>query len=130
MGKPLSLLFISILAAFATCGSNQEKSTLKENTKQVSNAKAAQNPIDFKTFLQTFIKSIKEKKSLADYIHKDIGMYVYTNPGAHCMVSISKKMEIFNGIKEISINNNFNRKPKGNYCEGYPGEKDGFYYVK
>lgn len=130
MGKILSLLLISIFVAFAASGSGKEKFALKEKAKQVSVAKTVQNPIDFKTFLQTFIKSIKEKKSQEGYIHKEIGVYVYSNPGAHCMTVKSEKMESLDIVKEISINNIFNRKPKGDSCEGYPGEKDGFYYIR
>lgn len=130
MGKTLSLLFISILVAFAACSSNQEKSVLTKKAKLGSIAKADQNPIDFKIFLQVFIKSINEKKNIEDYIHKDIGVYVYTNPGAHCIASKRNKMEMIEGIKEISVNRIFNRIPKGDFCGGYPGEKDGFYYMK
>jgi hypothetical protein len=128
--RTLSLLLISIFVAFAASGSGKEKFALKEKTKQISVAKTVQNPIDFKTFLQTFIKSLKEKKSPEGYIHKEIGVYVYSNPGAHCVVAKGKRMEPLNRVKEISINNIFNRKPKGDSCEGYPGEKDGFYYIK
>lgn len=130
MKKQLSLLFISILLAFVACGPSQENIVSQEKAKQDSIAIAAQNPLDFNTFLQTFIKSINDNNNQDSYINKNIGVYVYSNPGAFCMALKSEKMEIMDAVKEISINNIFNREPKGSFCEGYPGEKDGFYYFE
>ena len=129
MKKTLNVLLISILFAFAACGTSQEK-LAKEKAIQDSILKAARNPQDFKAFLLTFISSLNEKNNQNNFIHKDIGVYVYTNPGAFCVASKMNKMENMDKVKEISINNIFSRKPKGNYCEGYPGEKDGFYYFE
>jgi len=130
MKKKLSLLMISILVVFAACGPGQKKSASEEKATQDSLAKAAQDPMGFETFFKTFIESIKGTKSQDNYIHKDIGVYVYTNPGAFCSAIKSIKMANMADVKNIPATNIFNRAPKGDFCEGYPGEKDGFYYFE
>ncbi len=129
MKKTLNVLLISLLFAFVACGPNQEQLN-KEKAKQDSIAKAAMEPQDFKTFLTGFLNDAKEKKNQSTYIHKDIGVYVYTNPGAFCTASKSTSMADMDKIKEVAVANIFDKKPKGSFCEGYPGEKDGFYYAE
>ena len=92
MKKTLNVLLISILFAFAACGTSQEK-LAKEKAIQDSILKAARNPQDFKAFLLTFISSLNEINNQNNFIHKDIGVYVYTNPGAFCVASKMNKME-------------------------------------
>jgi len=128
MKNKLSLLLISTLVVFAACGQARNNSAAEEKATQDSLAKAAQEPMAFETFFKTFIESIKGTKSQDNYIHKDIGVYVYTNPGAFCSASVSTKMADMDELKKIPTTNIFNRAPKGSFCEGYPGEKDGFYY--
>lgn len=128
MKKKLSLLVISILVVIAACGTGPKKSASDEKATQDSLAKAAQGPMAFEIFFKTFIESIKGNKSQDNYIHKDIGVYVYTNPGVFCAASKSTKMAEIDEVKDIATTNIFNRAPKGDFCEGYPGEKDGFYY--
>ncbi len=130
MTKTLGALLIPILFAFAACGPSQKEMDSKEKAKQDSIATALPEFQDFNVFLQKFITSIKENKNQENFIHKDIGVYVYTNPGAFCLASKSNKMASLDEIKEISLTNIYNRKPKGDFCEGYPGEKDGFYYFE
>lgn len=130
MTKILNVLLISILLALAACGSSQNEIDSKEKAKQDSIANASIAPKDFNAFLQEFITSVNENKNQENYIHKDIGIYVYTNPGAFCSATKSNKIASLDAIKEISLNNIYNRNPKGDFCEGYPGEKDGFYYFE
>lgn len=130
MKKILSLLIISMLMVFVACGPGQKQLTPEEKATQDSIAKVTQDSLDFINNLQTFIKSVNENKNLDNYIHKSIGEYVYTNPGAVCVATKSNKTENMDGIKGISENNIFNRKPKGEFCAGYPGEKDGFYFFE
>ncbi|HNW69339.1 MAG TPA: hypothetical protein PKI01_02975 [Bacteroidales bacterium] len=128
MKKKLSLLVISILVVFAACGPGQKNSAAEEKAKQDSLANASREPQNFETFFKTFVVSLKGANSLDNYIHKDIGVYVYTNPGAFCSASKSMKVADMADVKNIPATNIFNRTPKGDFCEGYPGEKDGFYY--
>ena len=129
MTKTLSVLLISIVLVCVACGPTQEQ-IAKEKATQDSIAQAALAPQDFKTFLQTFVSAVNENKNQESYIHKDLGVYVYNNPGAFCMASKSIKMEMMPVLKEVLISNIFDRLPKGSFCEGYPGEKDGFYYTE
>jgi hypothetical protein len=112
------------------CGPGKEKLALIEKAKQDSITKAALNPVDFKVFLQSFIQSLKENKNQKQIINKGIGVYVYTNPGVFCSASKSETMADLDKIKGIPLDNIFDRTPKGSFCEGYPGEKDGFYYYE
>lgn len=130
MKKTLSVLLISILMVFVACGTGSKQISPEEKAAQDAVAKAAQDSLDFINCLEPFIKTVKENKTLDSYIHKSIGVYVYTNPGVFCLATKSEKMENMDALKNDSVNNFFFRKPKGDYCEGYPGEKDGFYFYE
>jgi hypothetical protein len=127
MTKTFYVLLISLLLAFVACGPSQEEKAAKEKATQDSLAMVAQTPPDFKVFFQTFLQSIKEGKG-QEYINKDMGVYVYTNPGAFCSALKVSKIATMEGISEIPVANMFDRAPKGSFCEGYPGEKDGFFF--
>jgi hypothetical protein len=129
MTKTISLLLIAVIIAFTACGPSQEQ-LASEKAKQDSIAKASQEPLDFKTFLQQFVESVKGNKNTDNYVQKDLGVYVYTNPGVHCNAIKNSKVQAINGLNEIAVTNIFDGKPKGGFCEGYPGEKEGFYYFE
>lgn len=130
MKKTLSVLLISILLIFVACSPGQKQLTPEEKAAQDAIAKVTQDSLDFLNYLQTFIKSIKENKNQDNYVQKTLGVYVYTNPGTLCIASKNNKMENMDAVKDIEIENIFNRKPKGEFCAGYPDEKDGFYYYE
>ncbi len=117
MKKTFNLLLTSMLLAIVACGPNQEQ-------------KAAKASQDFKTFLPTFLEAVKAVKNQDVYLHKELGVYVYNNPGTVCVAANANKIANMDGMNEIPVTNIFDRKPKGNFCEGYPGEKDGFYFVE
>lgn len=121
-------LLISILVVFAACGQVRNNSPTEEKARQDSLANTTREPQVFETFFKTFVESLKGSKSQNKYIHKDIGVYVYTNPGAFCSATVSNEMADMEELKNIPTTNIFNRAPKGSFCEGYPGEKDGFYF--
>jgi hypothetical protein len=129
MTKTFSLLLIAVIIVLNACGPSQEQIAL-EKAKQDSIAKASEEPQDFKTFLQQFIESVKGNKNTDSYVQKDLGVYVYTNPGAHCIATKNNKVQAINGLNEIAVVDIFDRKPKGGFCEGYPGEKEGFYFTE
>lgn len=129
MTKKINVLLIAGLFAFIACGPSQEDVAAKEKATQDSIAKTiAQTPPAFKDFLQTFIQSINDGKNQDNFIHKDLGVHVYTNPGAFCSASKTDKIATMEGITEIPVANIFDRVPKGDFCEGYPGEKNGYYF--
>jgi len=130
MKKTLSVLLISMLMVFVACGPGQKQLTPEEKATQDSIAKVTQDSIAFVNFLQTFIKSVKENKNLDSYVHKTLGVYVYTNPGTFCIATKNDNVENMDLIKDVEIKNIFNRQPKGEFCAGYPDEKDGFYYYE
>ena len=129
MTKTFSLLLIAVIIVLNACGPNQEQIAL-EKAKQDSIAKASEEPQDFKTFLQQFIESVNGNKNTDSYIQKDLGVYVYTNRGVHCNAIKNNKVQGINGLNEIAVVDIFDRKPKGGFCEGYPGEKEGFYFTE
>jgi hypothetical protein len=130
MKKTVSVLLIAMAIVFVACGPGKDKLALIEKAKQDSIAKAALNQVDFKVFLQSFIQSLKESKSQNNIVHKSIGVYIYKNPGVFCSAEKSDEMADMDKEKGIPTNNIFDRQPKGSFCEGYPGEKDGFYYYE
>ncbi len=146
MKKTLVLFIVSI---FVTVNLYGEEISVKGKSlqhslamfaKNLSSSKISdQNESDFNVFIKTFIKTMKEKKSLDNFIHKDIGVWTYINPGAFCSAGNSKTGKPDETFSEsIASYENpmslltdiFNRKPKGNSCEGFTGEKNGLYYIE
>jgi hypothetical protein len=85
------------------------------------------NVKDFSTFLKAFTKDyIHTKEIPSKYIHSESGCIFLFNPGAYC-VAYSGELSIHESKKNLSINV-FPGLPKGDFCDGFPGIKDGFYY--
>jgi len=61
------------------------------------------------------------------YEHKDIPFILLYNMGAFC-TKYSTESDIGILSEKISDDDIYNKKPKGDFCEGYPGVKSGFYY--
>lgn len=84
---------------------------------------------DFATFLKRFIPQY-HKKNFNNFIHKDIGSQIIHNPGVFCILDKSDKRPNISFTSDINFTNIYNYKPNGDFCEGYPKVKDGFYYWK
>lgn len=83
---------------------------------------------DFISFLKAFNRDYANSKAnLEKYIHEEIGVYTGNNPGVMCIATQSHEF-IRHVEPEIFDNPVFSDLPKGDFCEGYPGVKDGFYY--
>lgn len=126
MKKISQLLLIIALMAFTACDPAQQNSVSDQKNKQDSIEKLQKEALSFGAFFQTFIGSANYEA----YINKDLGVYVSKNPGAVCVATKSQKAETINELKEIPIKNMFGRKPKGDFCQGYAGEQNGFYYTE
>ncbi len=96
-----------------------------------TNLKTDEQPVleNFSNFLTSFISKVKQKKEVGSFIHPQVGVAIGKNPGAICSSIPGKTTDI--KIPENLPNSNlFNREPKGDYCEGFPNEKSGFYYIE
>jgi hypothetical protein len=84
---------------------------------------------DFPLFLARFFEEYSSTADIRQHIHSQIGVYTGHNPGAFCMVTHSMEPEIFIH-PEVPLAKTINRMPLGDFCEGYPGEEDGIYYIE
>ena len=126
MKKFSQLLLIIVLMAFIACNPAQKNSVADQKNKQDSIEKAQNETSSFPSFFQTFIETGNYDLN----VHKDLGVYILKNPGAVCTAIKSQKAETIKDLKEIPIKNIFGKKPKGDFCQGYPGEANGFYYTE
>jgi hypothetical protein len=126
MKKISQLLLIMALVTFTACNQSQQNAIADQKSKQDSIEKAQKETPTFGSFFQTFIESA----NFDAYVHKELGVHISKNPGAVCAVKKSQKAEIMQDLKKIPIKNMFDRKPKGDFCQGYPGEANGFYYTE
>jgi hypothetical protein len=81
----------------------------------------------FSEFLKQFASDFSAgTKSLSRYMNSEAGYLQLFNPGAFCA---STGEEIDPGLREKTKGMGiYNGLPKGNFCEGYPNIKDGFYF--
>lgn len=79
-----------------------------------------------KSLKEFFNSYMKQDTQTEKNINPEIGIFLLTNPGSRCISEKTKSIKFI----EITIpeENVFDRRPKGDMCGGYPGEKDGFYY--
>ncbi len=86
--------------------------------------------IEFSLYLEKFIAAFNdENNDLKSFEHEDIGYSFLFNPGAYCSGGSHNIIER-SLLQPIPVKNSFDKIPKGDFCEGYPGIKDGFYYQK
>ena len=86
--------------------------------------------VEFSFYLEKFIAAFNdENNDLKSFIHKDIKYSFLFNPGIYCSGGPHNNIERILP-NPVPVKNSFNKKPKGDFCEGYPGIKDGFYYQK
>lgn len=84
---------------------------------------------NFNTFVIAITKAVQAGESIKDYIYPGIQVYMAQNPGVACTGYRTDEPDII--IKPTLTNENiFSRLPKGDFCEGYTGEKDGIYCVE
>jgi hypothetical protein len=82
---------------------------------------------DFNAFLKEFAKDYSKKTKIPEkYIQNTTGKTFLFNPGAYC-VAYTDETNAYNN-RNILVPNVFEGTPKGDFCEGYPNAKDGFYY--
>lgn len=84
---------------------------------------------DFNTFIKKNAENIL-KQNFAKFIHKDIGINIFHNPGVFTVIDTIKSARIPLNYIKINTKNIFNKKPKGHFCDGYPNAKNGIYYWK
>jgi hypothetical protein len=83
---------------------------------------------DFSDFLKDFVKN-NHKEISNKYLRKDIGSQVLSNPGVFCILYQSKERTKAPSA-DLDFFDIYKGEPKGDFCEGYPNVKDGFYYWK
>ena len=82
---------------------------------------------DFNAFLKEFAKDYSKKAKIPEkYIQNTTGKTFLFNPGAYC-VAYTEETNAYNNRNSL-VPNVFEGTPKGDFCEGYPNAKDGFYY--
>jgi hypothetical protein len=82
----------------------------------------------FEKFLKAFVSDYRkgEDGAIKKYSHAKVPYVSASNPGAYCVLG-----EPYPERRKDFITKNFivsSQKPKGDFCEGYPEAKDGFYY--
>ncbi len=86
------------------------------------------NREDFKAFFIRFLEDSYQAEDLNKYLHPEIGIYGANNPGAYCIMSRTLAL-INQSVPAEEIPMIFERSPKGNYCDGFKGEKSGLYIL-
>lgn len=82
----------------------------------------------FDGFLRDFVKSYSrvDDDLIWDYVHPEVGLHSAFNPGAMC---IEEKVTALNLTPFINWDCTIEASyPEGDFCEGYAGADEGFYY--
>ena len=83
----------------------------------------------FTEVLIGFLTKYVQNNDINRYIHPQIKVYHGTNPGVACTVEQTTKPEC-KLPPEIGIAAIFDKVPQGDFCEGYPNEKSGYYFYE
>ncbi len=119
----MKVAYLFLFIFFSSVSLNYANNPSKTNSESINKKNQIK---DFAVFLKEFAENYtNSEKRAKEYLHQDISLIQLYNPGAFC-VSISNDMSISREIKlKPDVYKNF---PIGDFCEGYPGIRDGFYF--
>jgi len=84
--------------------------------------------ISFEGYLRDFVKAYSRTTDdlIWDFVHEEVGLHAAYNPGAMCIESKVSDIELSKFISwDCVIAEGY---PKGDFCEGYAGAEEGFYF--